>query len=145
MSLGKLDKCYARWKMLTPTHWSYEKIKSRLEAISKISEFNILFVYDGSLIVDTSFVLHQSLQPKKFYASIVDFLKKFVHICKIQTTVKAAVDVEITFSRLPFKGEKLFYFIIYIYLYSVTFVSEFLEFGALKISNDINHQYRTFL
>lgn len=107
MNADKPDTCYARWRMLTLPHWSNKEIKTKLNAISALSEFKILFVYDGSLIVENSFVLHQSLQLEQIVASIVDFFKKFVHICKIRTTVKAVVEVEITFSRLPFKGEKV--------------------------------------
>ncbi|CAC5403659.1 unnamed protein product [Mytilus coruscus] len=101
------SKCYVRWTLSTPSIWCVEDIKRKLECVTELSNFAIKFIYEGSLITDTSVSTDLITDPVRFAMVFTEFLQNFVKICEIDTTIAVIIDVVILASLSPFEGKDI--------------------------------------
>lgn len=102
---GDQTEYFVKWTLDNPDNMSIEYIKKKMQNVTELSNHKILFVYAGSVQIESSVSYDIVLNPEKFAASILSFLAKFTEICKIDTSKDMTIDVCIAVSELPWRGE----------------------------------------
>ncbi|XP_071173123.1 uncharacterized protein [Mytilus edulis] len=89
------DVCYVEWKLSTPSNWNVDDIKKTLENVSSLigQWFRIVFVYKGSLVIQTSASKQIMQNDKDFRLAVKSFLKDVVKKCQLETVTNTTVKV----------------------------------------------------
>ncbi|XP_052059553.1 uncharacterized protein LOC127700192 isoform X2 [Mytilus californianus] len=100
------DVCYVEWTLATPGNWDVDEIKETLENFSSLmgKYFRIVFVYKGSLVIQTTTGLRFLQSDDEFLLAVRSFLKDFIDICNLDTDTKTIVQVKITISKVKFES-----------------------------------------
>lgn len=95
------DVCYVEWKLETPEKWNVDQIKNKLEAISSFvgQWFRIIFVYKGSLVIQTSAPVRIVKDDKKFKQAVKLFLNDVVDKCDLKTKINTRIKIELVVSN----------------------------------------------
>ncbi|XP_052080294.1 uncharacterized protein LOC127718337 [Mytilus californianus] len=88
-------KCFVRWTLSTPSCWTVDEIKRKLQSVTNLSDFRIQFVYTGSLVIETTISKIIVYNADALSADILSFLETFCKVTEINTTIGTLVDVEI--------------------------------------------------
>ncbi|XP_052059554.1 uncharacterized protein LOC127700194 [Mytilus californianus] len=101
------DVCYVEWRLATPGNWNVDKIKEKIEDISFMMGkwFHIVFVYKGSLLIQTTAPMFLLQNDKSFVEAVESFLRHFVDICGLDMEVKTIVKVELVVSKEKFASQ----------------------------------------
>ncbi|XP_063442709.1 uncharacterized protein LOC134723009 [Mytilus trossulus] len=101
------DICYVEWTLGTPAKWDIDEIKETLEIFSSLMGkfFRIVFVYKGSLVIQTSAQLRFLQSDVEFQLAVKSFLKDLLDICNLDTDTKTIVQVTISVSNEKFESK----------------------------------------
>ncbi|XP_052062686.1 uncharacterized protein LOC127702511 isoform X2 [Mytilus californianus] len=101
------DVCYVEWTLATPSNWDIDEIKETLENFSSLMGkfFRIVFVYKGSLVIQTSAQVRFLQSDEEFQLAVKSFLKDLLDICDLDTETKTIVQVGITISNEKFESK----------------------------------------
>lgn len=104
------DVCYVEWKLETPESWNIDEIKGTLEKFSSLmgSFFRIVFVYKGSLVIQTTAPKRFLQNEKDFRLAVKLFLTDLVDIGKLDSGTKTIVKVEVVLSQETFASRKYY-------------------------------------
>lgn len=102
------DVCYVEWTLAAPGNWNVDEIKETLEKLSSLmgKVFRIVFVYKGSLVIQTTTQLRFLQNDEEFEFAIKSFLGEFIQICDLNTKSKTIVLVEIVISKEKFESRE---------------------------------------
>ncbi|XP_052062379.1 deoxynucleoside triphosphate triphosphohydrolase SAMHD1-like [Mytilus californianus] len=103
---GDKTEYFVKWTLENPENMSIAYIKKMMQHVTELSSHKIIFVYAGSVQIESSVSYDIVLNPEKFAASILTFLAKFTEICKIDTSKDMTIDVDIAVSELPWRAYK---------------------------------------
>ncbi|XP_052059555.1 uncharacterized protein LOC127700195 [Mytilus californianus] len=103
------DVCYVEWTLATPGNWDVDEIQKTLENFSSLmgKYFRIVFIYKGSLVIQTSAQVCYLQNDEEFQLAVKSFLKGFLDVCDLDTETKTIVQVEITISKEKFESSYL--------------------------------------
>ncbi|VDI45704.1 Hypothetical predicted protein, partial [Mytilus galloprovincialis] len=102
---GDQTEYFVKWTLDNPDNMSIAYIKKMMQNVTELSNHKILFVYAGSVQIESSVSYDIVLNPEKFATSILTFLTKFTEICKIDTSKDMTIDVCIAVSELPWRDK----------------------------------------
>ncbi|CAC5362326.1 unnamed protein product [Mytilus coruscus] len=101
--------CYVEWKLETPGSWNIDAIKGTLENFSSLmgSFFRIVFVYKGSLVIQTTAPICFLQNEKDLQLAVKLFLGDLVDVCKLDSDTKTIVKVEVVLSQETFASHNV--------------------------------------
>ncbi|XP_052062371.1 uncharacterized protein LOC127702279 [Mytilus californianus] len=101
------DVCYVEWKLATPSNWNVDYITKTLENVSSLvgQWFRIVFVYKGSLVIQTSASERIMQNDKDFCLAVKLFFKDVVEKCQLDTKTNTVIKVELVVTNEIFSRQ----------------------------------------